>query len=97
MGAQISGAGTDKLLVDGVARLHGASHPIVADRIETGTYACAAAITGGEVRLLGGRLTHLGAFARAMGEAGVEVRDDPGEDGAALLVRRLNGCTGPTP
>ena len=90
MGARIEGAGSDKLVVEGVARLHGASHPIVADRIETGTYACAAAITGGEVRLLGGRLTHLGAFARAMREAGVEVLDD----GDALTVRRLNGLHG---
>ncbi|MBC7799771.1 MAG: UDP-N-acetylglucosamine 1-carboxyvinyltransferase, partial [Gemmatimonadaceae bacterium] len=90
MGAQIDGVGSDKLIVDGVARLHGADHPIVADRIETGTYACAAGITGGEVRLLGGQLAHLGAVAVAMRNAGVEMTEEPG----ALVVRRLNGLHG---
>ena len=90
MGARISGAGSDKLVIDGVPRLHGAHHPIVADRIETGTYACAAAITGGEVRLLGARLTHLGAVSRTLQEAGVEVS----EEGDALVVRRMNGLHG---
>jgi UDP-N-acetylglucosamine 1-carboxyvinyltransferase len=51
MGAQISGAGTDKIRIRGVERLHGASHAVMADRIETGTYLCAAAATGGNVRL----------------------------------------------
>ena len=90
MGAQISGIGSGTLVVDGVPRLHGAAHPIVADRIETGTYACAAAITGGEVRLLGGQLAHLGAVADAMRSAGVEMTEQDG----ALLVRRKNGLRG---
>ncbi len=90
MGARIEGVGTDMLVIEGVPALHGASHPIVADRIEAGTYACAAAITGGEVLLVGGRLEHLGAVARAMAEAGVEMRDEA--DG--LLVRRANGLRG---
>ena len=90
MGAQIAGIGSGTLVVDGVSRLHGAAHPIVADRIETGTYACAAAITGGEVRLLGGQLAHLGAVADAMRSAGVEMTE--GDD--ALLVRRKNGLHG---
>jgi UDP-N-acetylglucosamine 1-carboxyvinyltransferase len=90
MGAQITGIGSGTLVVDGVPRLHGAAHPIVADRIETGTYACAAAITGGEVRLLGGRLAHLGAVADAMRNAGVEMT----EQADALLVRRKNGLHG---
>ena len=90
MGAQITGIGSGTLVVDGVSRLHGAAHPIVADRIETGTYACAAAITGGEVRLLGGQLAHLGAVADAMRSAGVEMTE--GDD--ALLVRRKNGLRG---
>ena len=51
MGARIEGIGTDRLTIDGVERLHGAEHAIIPDRIETGTYACAAAITGGEVLL----------------------------------------------
>ena len=90
MGAQITGIGSGTLVVDGVPRLHGAVHPIVADRIETGTYACAAAITGGEVRLLGGQLAHLGAVADAMRNAGVEMT----EQDDALLVRRKNGLHG---
>ncbi len=90
MGAQIAGIGSGTLVVDGVPRLHGAAHPIVADRIETGTYACAAAITGGEVRLLGGQLAHLGAVADAMRSAGVEMTEGDG----ALLVRRRDGLHG---
>ena len=90
MGARITGVASDKLVIDGVPRLHGAAHPIVADRIETGTYACAAAITGGEVRLLGGQMAHLGAVAAALQTAGVEMTEQDG----ALVVRRLNGLHG---
>ncbi len=90
MGARIEGAGTDRLVIDGVERLGGARHPIVADRIEAGTFACAAAITGGEVLLRGGQLDHLGAVAKALAAAGVEMtaRND------GVLVRRLNGLHG---
>ncbi len=90
MGARITGVASDKLVVEGVPRLHGAAHPIVADRIETGTYACAAAITGGGVRLLGGQMAHLGAVAAALQAAGVEMAEQDG----ALVVRRLNGLHG---
>jgi len=90
MGARITGVASDKLVVEGVPRLHGAAHPIVADRIETGTYACAAAITGGGVRLLGGQMAHLGAVAAALQAAGVEMAEQDG----ALVVRRLNGLRG---
>ncbi len=90
MGARIEGIGTDQLVVDGVPALHGAEHMIVPDRIETGTYACAAGIAGGSVKLLGARLDHLAALAVALGEAGVEVSE--AEDG--LVVRRLNGLHG---
>ena len=90
MGARIEGIGTDQLTVDGVPALHGAHHPIVPDRIETGTYACAAGIAGGEVMLAGARLDHIVALAAALAEAGVEVSEAP--DG--LLVRRLNGLHG---
>ena len=90
MGAQITGVGTDKLIIDGVPRLHGATHPILPDRIETGTYACAAAITGGSVRLIGAQVAHLGAVSRSLLEAGVEVT----QDGDAMIVRRLNGLHG---
>jgi UDP-N-acetylglucosamine 1-carboxyvinyltransferase len=76
MGARIEGIGTEKLTIDGVPRLHAATHRIIPDRIETGTYACAAAITGGSVRLLGGRIEHLGAVVKVLHEAGVDVSED---------------------
>ncbi len=90
MGARIEGVGSERLAIEGVAKLHGAEHAIIPDRIETGTYACAAAITGGAVRLQGGRLAHLGALARTLAEAGVEIAQEPG----ALVVRRLDGLHG---
>jgi UDP-N-acetylglucosamine 1-carboxyvinyltransferase len=90
MGAHIEGIETDRLTIDGVAQLHGAEHAIIPDRIETGTYACAAAITGGEVLLTKARLEHLGATVRTLREAGVEILEQP--DG--LRVRRLNGLHG---
>jgi UDP-N-acetylglucosamine 1-carboxyvinyltransferase len=90
MGARIEGIGTDRLTIQGVDRLHGARHAILPDRIETGTYACAAAITGGSVRLVGARLEYLGAVARVLRDAGVEIEEQPD----ALVVRRLNGLHG---
>lgn len=90
MGARIDGIDTDRLTIDGVERLHGAEHAIIPDRIETGTYACAAAITGGEVRLINARLEHLGAVVRILREAGVDIS----EETAGLSVRRLNGLHG---
>jgi len=90
MGARIEGDGTGTLIIDGVSRLHGASHRVVSDRIECGTYACAVGITGGEVKLLGGRSDHLGAVVRALEEAGVEVEQE--EDG--MRVRRRGGLRG---
>ena len=76
--------------IDGVERLAAPSIAIIPDRIETGTYACAAAISGGAVFLRGGRLEHLGATVRTLREAGVEIVEQP--DG--LQVRRLNGLHG---
>jgi UDP-N-acetylglucosamine 1-carboxyvinyltransferase len=90
MGARIAGIGSDRLTIDGVERLHGAEHAIIPDRIETGTYACAAAITGGEVMLHNGRAEHLGATVRTLREAGVDIVEQPG----GLHVRRLNGLHG---
>ena len=55
MGAKISGAGTPRIVVDGVTKLHGARHTVLPDRIETGTYAMAVAMTGGDVQLAGAR------------------------------------------
>ena len=90
MGACIEGIGTGQLTIDGVERLHGAEHPIVPDRIETGTYACAAGIAGGSVKLLGACLDHIAALAVALAEAGIEIKEEP--DG--LSVHRLNGLHG---
>jgi UDP-N-acetylglucosamine 1-carboxyvinyltransferase len=90
MGARIEGIDSDRLTVDGVDRLHGAKHAIIPDRIETGTYACAAAITGGEVLLRNGKAAHLGATVRALREAGVDIVEQP----QGLHVRRLNGLHG---
>jgi UDP-N-acetylglucosamine 1-carboxyvinyltransferase len=90
MGARITGIDTDKLVVEGVERLHGASHTIIPDRIETGSYACAAAISGGSVFLRDARLEHLGATVRTLRDAGVEILEQP--DG--LMVKRLNGLHG---
>ena len=90
MGSKIEGLGTDRLRVEGVAELHGATHSIIPDRIEAGTYAIAAAITGGAVLLEGAGLVHLGAVARTLREAGVELE----ETAEGLAVSRLNGLHG---
>jgi UDP-N-acetylglucosamine 1-carboxyvinyltransferase len=90
MGAHIEGIGSDRLTIDGVERLHGADHAIIPDRIETGTYACAAAISGGEVMLANARLEHLGAVVRTLRDAGVDIAEGP----RGLHVRRLNGLHG---
>ena len=73
MGAQIEGAGTDTITIEGVDRLHGATHPVVTDRIELGTYMLAPAIAGGEVELLGGKRDLLEAFCQKLEEAGVHI------------------------
>ena len=90
MGARIEGIGTDRLVVDGVDRLHGAEHAIIPDRIESGSYACAAAISGGSVFLRNARLDHLGATVRILREAGVDIAESDG----GLMVKRLNGLHG---
>ncbi len=87
MGAEITGLGSDCITVRGVERLHGAEHRVVPDRIEAGTYAIAAAITGGCVELIGGRGDHLGAVIKVLNEAGVSVE----ETSRGLKVERSNG------
>jgi UDP-N-acetylglucosamine 1-carboxyvinyltransferase len=74
MGANISGAGTDVITIIGVEKLKGASHNIVCDRIEAGTYMVAAAMTGGEVKLLNARADLLDAVIEKLREAGAEVK-----------------------
>lgn len=78
MGAKISGAGSDVIRVAGVPRLHGARHRIMPDRIETGTYLCAAAVTGGQVRLTGTQAFSLDAVIDKLIEAGCAIQSEPG-------------------
>ena len=73
MGARISGAGSDRIRIHGVERLHGASHSVMADRIETGTYLCAAAATGGNIRLTRTSASHLDAVVDKLLDAGCEI------------------------
>jgi UDP-N-acetylglucosamine 1-carboxyvinyltransferase len=73
MGARIRGAGTDTIVIEGVERLRGASYDVLPDRIETGTYLVAGAITGGRVRVKGTRPDHLDAVVAKLREAGAQV------------------------
>lgn len=74
MGAQIEGPGTDTILIQGVETLHGTSYSVLPDRIESGTYLVAAAITGGRVKIKGTRPDHLEAVLRKLQEAGATVQ-----------------------
>ena len=78
MGAAIEGDGSETITVEGVKQLGGCTHPVVADRIELGTYMLAAAITGGELELEGGRLDLIASFAEKLHEAGIEIGTYPG-------------------
>lgn len=73
MGAQISGAGTDVIRIRGVERLHGTTHRIMPDRIETGTYLCAAAATGGDIRLTGTSASYLDSVVDKLMDAGCDI------------------------
>lgn len=77
MGARISGHGTDRIIIQGVERLHGATHSIMADRIETGTFLCAVAATGGELMLRGTSTDTLGATLDKLREAGLHMEEGP--------------------
>jgi UDP-N-acetylglucosamine 1-carboxyvinyltransferase len=74
MGATIEGAGTSTIRIDGTDRLGGARHPVLADRIETGTYAMAVAMAGGDVVLAGARADLLQSALDLLAEAGMEIR-----------------------
>ncbi|MFW8596286.1 UDP-N-acetylglucosamine 1-carboxyvinyltransferase [Cribrihabitans neustonicus] len=87
MGAQIEGDGSPDITIQGVDRLHGATHQVVTDRIELGTYMLAPAICGGEVELLGGRIGLVGAFCEKLDAAGISVE----ETEKGLKVSRKNG------
>ncbi|MBW0170669.1 MAG: UDP-N-acetylglucosamine 1-carboxyvinyltransferase [Hydrogenophaga sp.] len=85
MGAKIEGHGTSRIHVQGVERLHGCTHQVVADRIETGTFLCAVAATGGDVVLRHGRADHLDAVIDKLHEAGAEI--EAGKDSAGDFIR----------
>ncbi|MEM7521943.1 MAG: UDP-N-acetylglucosamine 1-carboxyvinyltransferase [Pseudomonadota bacterium] len=88
MGAHIDGDGTSTITVEGVDRLSGATHRVVTDRIELGTYMLAPAIAGGAVELLGGRIDLVSAFCEKLDAAGIAVS----ETGAGLTVSAKNGA-----
>ncbi len=73
MGASIDGIGTSDLIIHGKDRLHGATYRVMSDRIEAGSYACAAAITGGDVELVGAKMSEMDATVKALRTAGVIV------------------------
>jgi UDP-N-acetylglucosamine 1-carboxyvinyltransferase len=75
MGAQISGLGTSEIVIDGVEKLHGVEYSVMPDRIETGTYAIATAIAGGEVELVGARASSNGALIDLLRRIGTEVAE----------------------
>ncbi len=100
MGAKIAGAGTSQILVEGVARLSGARHSVLPDRIETGTYAMAVAMTGGDVTLQGARPELLQAALDMVAQAGATVT--PTNEGVRIArngagLAAVNVSTAPFP
>ena len=100
MGAKINGAGTDEITIEGAARLHGATHEIIPDRIETGTYLVAGAMTGGDVRLRNVRPELLTAVIEKLAEAGARIETGPTSIRLDMQGRRpkaVNVRTSPYP
>jgi len=99
MGAEIEGIGTSDLTVHGVPRLHGATYRVMSDRIEAGSYACAAAITGGDVLLKGAKVAEMEATVQALRDAGLvaEQRSDGLYVAADGPLRPVNVSTAPYP
>ncbi len=99
MGAKISGAGTDTITVEGVAKLHGARHAVMPDRIETGTFLVAAAVSGGKVRVTGARPDTLDAVLGKLREAGAKI--ETGADWISIessgRLKAVNFRTAPYP
>ncbi|MBA4028104.1 MAG: UDP-N-acetylglucosamine 1-carboxyvinyltransferase [Planctomyces sp.] len=93
MGARVSGQGSPRIVVQGVAELGGADHRVIPDRIEAGTYMCAAAITGGDVTLDNCPVDALMALADRLQEMGLTLRFDPGQDAMRTSCR----VTAPAP
>ncbi len=86
MGANIEGEGTETLTIEGVDKLHGATHQVVTDRIELGTYMIAPMITNGEVELLGGRRDLVESFSQKLEAAGAEIT----QTDTGLRVKRVS-------
>jgi UDP-N-acetylglucosamine 1-carboxyvinyltransferase len=78
MGANVEGAGSDIIRIDGAARLHGVRHHVIPDRIEAGTFMVAAALTGGDVAVRGALANHLDGFLLKLKEAGVALSVEEG-------------------
>ena len=99
MGAEIDGIGTETLTIYGRERLHGATYAVMPDRIEAGSYACAVAMTGGEVELAGAAADDMTATLDALREAGVSVEEVKGglRVGAEGKLRPLTLSTAPYP
>lgn len=99
MGAKIDGIGSEKLTITGRDRLYGATYRVMADRIEAGSYACAAAITGGELDLIGATMDDMEATVAALRQAGVSVA--PSADGVKVTangkLKAINLSTAPFP
>ena len=87
MGARITGAGTDRITIEGVSRLSGATHAIMPDRIETGTFIAAAAAAGGDVAITGARPDTLEAVTEKLAEAGTDITTSD----STIRVRRAKG------
>jgi UDP-N-acetylglucosamine 1-carboxyvinyltransferase len=88
MGARIGGIGTSRLEIEGVSDLHGARYSVLPDRIEAGSYAMAAAITGGEIELIGAEAEAIGALIGVLDRAGIAVA----QTAEGLRVGRRNGA-----
>ena len=99
MGAEIEGIGTSDLVIHGVPRLHGATYRVMSDRIEAGSYACAAAITGGDVLLQHAVIEEMEATVQALRDAGVHV--EPRDNGLYIAadgpLRAVTISTAPYP
>jgi UDP-N-acetylglucosamine 1-carboxyvinyltransferase len=93
MGAKIRGAGTDEITIEGVERLHGAEHEVIPDRIETGTYLVAAAMTGGSVRLRNARPDLLQSVLEKLREAGAVIETGPNWISLDMQGKRPKGVT----
>lgn len=92
MGARIQGHGTDRIVIDGVERLHGATHRVVPDRIEAGTFLCAVGATGGDILLRNAAPATMGAILDKLREAGVVIEE--GDDWIRARMDRRPRATG---